>query len=221
MPALRVLYVEDDPALRSIMVEKFNAFESMRVISTSNSSGALKALEDHEFDVILLDIALGSQSLSGIELAHQAKRINPEIGVVFYSQYAETANPEKKSDYYMGWSTISKSATLEVAHLVQLLVTTAQGFSQVEGRAPKAVSPAEFLGKLSPRQQEIMGLTCQGFDANRIAESLGVASITVRTELSKIYKILIPHPETGINLRTSAVLVYLRATRASSEGAVY
>ena len=49
-----------------------------------------------------------------------------------------------------------------------------------------------------------------GVDASEIAAQLGYAAVTVRQELSRIYKILVPDPKPGTDLRTTAVLNYLR-----------
>ena len=69
------------------------------------------------------------------------------------------------------------------------------------------------LAKLSVRQQNIMALAATGVDATVIAENLNLASVTIRKELSKIYQILVPDPKPGTDLRTTAVLRYLRETR--------
>ena len=59
-----------------------------------------------------------------------------------------------------------------------------------------------------------MYLATTGVDATVIAGELELAPVTVRKELSKIYQILVPDPKPGTDLRTSAVLRYLRETRA-------
>jgi DNA-binding NarL/FixJ family response regulator len=66
---------------------------------------------------------------------------------------------------------------------------------------------------MTPRQHEIMAMAVQGLDAPAIAERLGIAPITVRKNLSRVYEILVPDPAPGTDLRTSAVLRYLREVR--------
>ena len=72
---------------------------------------------------------------------------------------------------------------------------------------------------LSARQREIMSLAAAGRDANAIAAELHLAPGSVRQELSKAYAVLVPEPTPGTDLRTSAVLAYLRATHPHRTGA--
>ena len=58
-----------------------------------------------------------------------------------------------------------------------------------------------------------MSLAANGLDGNSIARELSLAPITIRQELSRAYAVLIPNPEDGTDLRTSAVLRYLREIR--------
>jgi DNA-binding NarL/FixJ family response regulator len=59
----------------------------------------------------------------------------------------------------------------------------------------------------------VISLAATGLDAPEIAKQLSLAAVTIRQELSKAYKILVPNPKPGTDLRTSAVLRYLRETR--------
>ena len=71
-----------------------------------------------------------------------------------------------------------------------------------------------LASQLSTRQRQVISLAATGLDATEIAKQLGLAAVTVRQELSKCYKILIPNPRPGTDLRTAAVLRYLRETRS-------
>jgi DNA-binding NarL/FixJ family response regulator len=59
----------------------------------------------------------------------------------------------------------------------------------------------------------VIALAATGLDATEIAKHLNLAAVSVRQELSKCYKVLIPNPKPGTDLRTAAVLKYLRDTR--------
>ena len=213
MTKVRVLYVEDDPSLRAIMTEKLATQENLTITPAANSDEVFHLVKNQKFDVVMLDIALGPQSLSGIEIAHRLRREQPDLGIVFYSQYSESAAPTKVDDYFMGWSTVSKSGQIVTPHLADVLISTARGYSRLEATRAPALDLANPLSSLTPRQQEIMSLLSQGKDANLVAEELQLAPITVRGQLTKIYRTLIPDPKPGMDLRTMAILRYLRATR--------
>ena len=50
-------------------------------------------------------------------------------------------------------------------------------------------------------------------DANAIAERMRITPSAARQDLSRSYAILVPDPPAGADLRTLAVLRYLRETR--------
>ena len=59
-------------------------------------------------------------------------------------------------------------------------------------------------------------LTATGIDANVIAERIGLAAVTVRKELSECYRILVPDPAPGTDLRTAAVVAWIEGRRVTS-----
>jgi len=125
---------------------------------------------------------------------------------------AERALPERVR---FGWSVIQKRADVGIDHLADVLRATARGESVIDTQVVKAreesvISPIE---QLSLRQRQIIALAASGVDANIIAEELGLAPVTIRQELSRIYAVLVPDPKRGTDLRTTAVLRYLRETR--------
>ena len=216
MKITRVLYVEDDPTLLAIVSNMLNSREELDVVSVSNSTEAIEKVSNQVFQVALLDISLGPESLSGIELAHHIRRVHPQMGIVFFSQYSESANPNTNDDYFMGWSTIAKSGNLDGDNISKVLIESAKGIShRTERDDLHSRISIDKAFALSPRQVQIMGLLSQGAEATKVAHILHLAPITVRTELTKIYKILVPEPEPGTDLRTTAVLRYLRSTTAS------
>jgi hypothetical protein len=61
-----------------------------------------------------------------------------------------------------------------------------------------------------------MSLAATGIDANLIAERVGLASVTVRKELSECYRILVPEAPVGTDLRTAAVVAWIEGCRMNS-----
>jgi DNA-binding NarL/FixJ family response regulator len=74
----RVLYVENDPVLRSMMASMLAALPGFEIVaSVADSSEALEL--EAPIDVALLDWALGPDSLNGVELGHALRRRNENI----------------------------------------------------------------------------------------------------------------------------------------------
>ena len=217
MRPTRVLYVENDPALRGILAYALNQHPGLDLrAAVGDAQAALAVARAEAFDVALLDLALGGGSMNGHELGIALREVIDDIGIVIYSQHAVSdftrTVPE---ELRFGWSVIQKRADIGISYLAHVLKATARGESVidtevVEARQQGGVSPIE---KLTLRQRQIIAMAASGVDANIIAEELGLAPVTIRQELSRIYAVLVPNPKRGTDLRTTAVLRYLRETR--------
>lgn len=215
----RVVYVENDPALRGILSSQLEQRAEISLTgSFSSSEEALRTCDYKKVDVALLDLALGSESLNGTELAMLMREQNPHIGIVIYSQHNAPNYLNSLSDLVRwGWSYVEKRGDGKIDNLVDILISTSKGRSTIDVSHPEQSSEESVLSQLSLRQRQIMSLAATGLDANAIAKELQLAPITIRQELSRCYAILVPNPSDGTDLRTSAVLKYLREVRRDGE----
>jgi len=210
-----VIYVENDPTLRSMMVEALQPFTEVSIVLAAGSSDEVLASDAARVaDVALLDLALGVQSLTGVELGLALRQENENIGIVIYSQHVIPDYARSMQEHLsQAWSFVEKSSDLDKSDLVRIMKETAAGKSVTKATAKSPESARDRARQMSQRQHEIMALAVQGWDAPAIAERLGIAPITVRKNLSRVYEILVPDPSPGTDLRTSAVLRYLREVR--------
>lgn len=213
-----VLYVEDDPTLRGILTQLLQTSPDLTVIgSVGTPAEALDIAREQRVDVALLDLALGDGEITGIDLGIRIRELRPDAGIVLMSQHIVPDFIDQLPERYReGWSFIAKRADIKLARLTETLIATARGLNVVDAeilaaRKQTAGNPVESL---TPRQREIMALAAAGRDASAISADLDIAAGTVRQELSKAYAVLVPDPAPGTDLRTSAVLAYLRATHA-------
>ncbi len=213
-----VLYVEDDPTLRGILTDLLSTTRELQIVaSVATSSEALEVAREHRIDVALLDLALGDGELTGIELGIRLRELRPDIGIVLLSQHVVPDFIDQLPDRYReGWSFIAKRSDLRLPRLTEILIATSRGLNIVDPEilAARTSAAADPVTHLTPRQREIMALAAAGRDATAIAAELSLAAGTVRQELSKAYAVLVPDPTPGTDLRTSAVLAYLRATHS-------
>lgn len=119
----------------------------------------------------------------------------------------------------MGWSFIEKRGDISMDYLADVIKSTARGLNIVDPSVQRTRTEmgANPLKQLSGRQREILALAATGLDAPSIAKELHLAAVTVRQDLSQAYRVLIPNPKLGTDLRMSAVLTYLRLSRTYSE----
>jgi DNA-binding response OmpR family regulator len=78
--AVRILLVEDDDDLRSVMADGLTA-DGHDVHGAGGSEAALAALVDAAADLVILDIALGP-GLDGIEICRRLRRVDTELYVM-------------------------------------------------------------------------------------------------------------------------------------------
>lgn len=212
MRASRLIYVENDPTLRSVMADILGARAELDLILVgSGSADVLGHDEVARADVALIDLALGRDSLTGIDLGLALREVNPNIGIVVHSQHSvDTLARKLPAESRMGWSFLPKSGVMDTDHLVQALLAAAQGIGTAATDDMRDVSP---LDAMTQRQRSVVALAATGISAPQIAVRLGLTHDVVRQDLSKAYRLLVPDSSPGDDIRTRAILAYLSLVR--------
>lgn len=216
---LRILYVEDDPVLRDLFAAKLGHLGIVRAVYPCGTArDALNAAAAGTFDVALLDLNLGDGQINGIDLGLALRAMVQRIPIVIFSQYAvpRVENVVPARERY-SWSFVQKSGKLEVARVGEVIERTIAGNVEFGLEALNDDLDASPLGRLSRRQRQVMALAAAGYDAKAIAERLHLAHVSVRRELSLAYRVLVSNPEPGTDLRTVAVLEYMRLSGTSAQ----
>lgn len=84
-----VLVVEDEEKLRKVAVQMLERL-GLRSVQADTAKGALKLLANTHVDVLFADIELPG-GMNGIELAEAAKKLAPNVKVLFTTGYAREA----------------------------------------------------------------------------------------------------------------------------------
>lgn len=216
---LRVLFVDDDPALREMLTARLERLSMVQTVTPLGSPrDALRTLARTVVgvDLALLDFDLGPGRINGVDLGLALRALRPGLPIIVLSQHAQpriaTLVPVKERRH---WAFAQKSATLDVAGFEDLVDRTVAGGEAVVGDVEGAATST--LDRLSRRQRQVMALAAAGYDAKGIAERLPISHVSVRSELSKAYRVLVPEPEEGTDLRTLAVLEYIRLSADSAD----
>jgi signal transduction histidine kinase len=90
-PEIRVLVVDDEARVRSLACDALNLL-GYSATEAESGPAALQRLEQDMPDVIVMDYAM--PGMSGAEAATLARRLKPELPIVFASGYADTAAVE-------------------------------------------------------------------------------------------------------------------------------
>lgn len=213
MRATRVIYVENDPALRGIMTALLEESPEVELIlATGLAHEALDPDAIRLADVALIDLALGSGQMNGIDLGLAMRKANENIGIVIHSQYSlDTVARSVPPAALIGWSTLPKSGDMFIEDVIHTLRETAKGLTSV----PTSLSRDERspLERMTVRQRAVMGMTAAGIKPQEVARRLAISHDAVRQDLSAAYRVLVPDVQPADDLRLRAVFTYLELTR--------
>jgi DNA-binding NarL/FixJ family response regulator len=210
MRPTRVIYVENDPALLGILSRLLSRRDEIEVVlATASAEEALSCPDLGRADVALIDLALGAHQMNGIDLGLAMRRANSNLGIVIHSQHSLDQVARRVPEIELiGWSTIAKSGQMRVDELCEVLTSTARGLSSRDSNPSD--SDQGQLDDMSSRQRTVMGMAATGLSTKEIARRLSSTEGSVRQDLSRAYRILVPDSTEADDLRTRAVLAYLR-----------
>lgn len=220
MRSTRVMYVENDQALRQFLHQSLAKHQDIEIIgSFAGSDEALDRALVRKADVALIDFGLETNGLNGIELGIALRTINEYIGIVIYSQYKvhkmfKRVPPSMRN----GWSFFEKSGEMSTDDYVKIIKETAVSkgnWEEFASLAEENVDPdMNRYYELSSRQRSIIGLMAQGVSVQEIGTRLDLSYAYVRKELSRAYSVLLPDAQDGEDFKTLAILKYLQLAKS-------
>jgi DNA-binding NarL/FixJ family response regulator len=164
MDSTRVIYVENDSALRQFLQESLREQAGIDLIGAyADGISALNRESVKKADVALIDFGLDTDGLNGIELGIALREINEYIGVVIYSQFnvrkmVNRVPPAMRN----GWSFFEKSGEMASSDYVKILKDTAVGKGNWEEFFPAEPTDQNeeinLYYELSSRQRSIIAL---------------------------------------------------------------
>ena len=220
MRSTRVMYVENDQALRQFLHQSLAKHQDIEIIgSFAGSDEALDRALVRKADVALIDFGLETNGLNGIELGIALRTINEYIGIVIYSQYKvhkmfKRVPPSMRN----GWSFFEKSGEMLTDDYVKIIKETAVSkgnWEEFASLAEENVDPdMNRYYDLSSRQRSIIALMAQGVSVQEIGTRLDLSYAYVRKELSRAYSVLLPDAQDGEDFKTLAILKYLQLAKS-------
>ncbi len=169
-------------------------------------------------DLALLDIRMPPTNTDeGLRAAIALRRRRPGFPVLLLSQYVELLYlDELMSDRRGSFGYLLKDRVFDADAFVAALTTVASGGTAVD---PQVVTQlmakrrhAQVLGRLTPREREVLALMAQGDSNSRIAERLVITGKAVEKHIGSVMAKLDLPPDADSSRRVMAVLTYLRGT---------
>lgn len=212
MPTTRVLYLEPDPCLRRYMTQFMEDCDGLEVAAAVGSAVEALEVDLSHIDAAVIEVALSPWDMSGFDIALALRRRKP-IGIVFFTQHpVPDIMAGSQGPHQGGWSVLHKTSELDPVDFTHVVQSTARGLNFVDPASQRLQrrQAASLLSRLTERQRQMLTLASDGMDGKAIALDLGLAAVTVRQEFSRIYELLVPDAGPGRDLRTTAVVRYLR-----------
>jgi len=155
--------------LRKILEPEFEIVETVR-----DGRAAVEAFERLRPDLLLLDIGL--PLLNGIEAARQIKQIAPDARLLFVTMHPDRIYVDEALSAGGSGYVLKQSAG---RNLVEAIREVLAGRVYVCPWIVSGAEPARPIGRLTPRQREVLQLVAEGKSMKAIAGILGISVRTV------------------------------------------
>jgi DNA-binding NarL/FixJ family response regulator len=214
---VRAVIAEDLALLRDGLIRLLTAHDVEVVAAVGDGPSVIGALLDHRPDVAVLDVRLPPTFTNeGLLAAIQARKRLPGLPILVLSQYVEPLYAhELLSDQQGGVGYLLKDRVMDVGEFIDAMRRVAAGGTAMD---PEVVSQLlskrardEPLGRLTPREREVLALMAEGRSNAAVASSLVVSEKAVSKHIANILMKLDLPPSEDDNRRVLAVLTYLNA----------
>jgi DNA-binding NarL/FixJ family response regulator len=211
---VRVVIAEDSVLLRAGLTKLLTAAGIEVAACVGDAEELLAVVPRLQPDAVIVDVRMPPDHTDeGIRAALVIRRQWPEVAVLVLSQYVE----ERYAAELLAANTSSvgyllKDRVADVDEFVAALRRVAAGGTALD---PEVVSQLllrrrhDPLGRLTPREHEVLGLMAEGRSNAAIAHALVITDSAVAKHINSIFAKLDLHAGAGDHRRVRAVLRFL------------
>ena len=210
MEARRVLVVEDDPFLQSLIADTLVG-AGFEVQTASSAAQAKNVITSFDPDAAVLDIELGNGP-TGIDLADLIVRQYPHTAIVFLTHLpdprfigVDSSSIPNRAAY------IRKETITEQGALVQIIETALRDGSSRSKKLRTDLDPNRPLANLSKSQISVLRSIAQGLSNAEIAHQRGSTVRAVEHLIRRTFAAIGIDTDQSINARTAAARAYVEA----------
>lgn len=217
---MRVILVDDSAIIRDGLASLLAAVDIDVVDTFADADGVVEAVADLQPDALVIDVRMPPTfQTEGLEAALESRRATPGTGILVLSQHIETRYAvELLEEGAAGVGYLLKDRVTDIESFIDALRRVTDGGTVID---PDVVSrlvqrPREpgVLDRLSERECQVLSLMAEGHSNARIADELVVNRRTAETHVSNILTKLDLPPDTTLDRRVSAVVMWLKSQPA-------
>jgi DNA-binding NarL/FixJ family response regulator len=212
---VRVTLAEDSTLLREGLVRLLAEEGHDIVAAVGDGAALLAAVQADPPDVVVVDVRMPpTHTDEGLRAALEIRRTHPAVGVLVLSQYVEKRYAaELISADSGGVGYLLKDRVAQIDEFLDALERVAAGGAafdpEVVRRLVARSSHTDLIGRLTPRERDVLDLMAQGRTNASIAGQLYVSQSAVEKHVNAIFDKFDLHPGQGFSRRVLAVLRYL------------
>ncbi|RZU52363.1 LuxR family two component transcriptional regulator [Krasilnikovia cinnamomea] len=210
---MRVVLAEDSVLLRAGLTKLLTDGGFEVVAAVPDAEELLAAVDAHRPDIVVVDVRMPpTHTDEGIRAALVIRRQHPKVAVCVLSQYVEERYAtDLLSVDTRGIGYLLKDRVAHVSDFLDALRRVAAGGTALDPEvvAQLLVRRNDPMGRLTPREQEVLRLMAEGRSNTGITEALRVSHSAVEKYVSNIFTKLDLPPTDTDHRRVLAVLRYL------------
>ncbi|MFD0684888.1 response regulator transcription factor [Actinomadura fibrosa] len=211
---MRVVIAEDSVLLRAGLTKLLETSGFEVAAAAGDAEELLAAVREHRPDAAIVDVRMPPGFTDeGVRAALVMRREAPDVAVLLLSQYVEERYAaDLLSSSTSGIGYLLKDRVADVSAFLDALRRVIAGGTALD---PEVVAQlllrrgSDPLGRLTPREREVLSLMAEGRSNAGIAAALVVSESAVAKHINNIFaKLDLPHAE-GDHRRVLAVLRFL------------
>ncbi len=203
MTTTRVLLVDDHRLVRASLRSLLADFTGVEVVAEAGDGReALELVAQHRPDLVLMDISMAG--LNGLEATRQIINANPHVRVIVLSmhtseKYVLQALRAGASGYVLKGST-TRELELAIESIIRGEVFLSPAISKhvIDVYLNRTADQTDSLGRLTPRQREILQLIAEGHSSKQIAQLLDASVKTIESHRASLMERLDIHDVAGL-----------------------
>ena len=214
---MRIVLGEDSLLLREGLARLLEGTGHEVVGQAGDAEDLLRKAGAHKPDVVIVDVRMPPTfSDEGIRAALEIRARRPGTPVLVLSEYVESSYAlELFADGTDGLGYLLKQRVSDLDRFLDAVERVAAGGSALD---PEVVShllgrhrAGDPLGRLTPRETEVLALMAEGRSNHAIGEQLVITERAVEKHVTSIFSKLDLPPTAESHRRVLAVLKYLQA----------